>query len=72
MCAPIEMFGIVNVISRLIPSQRPRPLSMRLRPRCRATITAAPMSPNTAPEAPTDGPCDTISTPSEPQNSATK
>ena len=54
MWPPIEMFGIVNVSSRLSPSQRPRPLSMRLRPRLRAITIAAPMRPNTAPEAPAD------------------
>ena len=33
MWPPIEMFGIVNVISRFSPIQKPRPLSMRLSPR---------------------------------------
>ena len=55
ICPPIEMFGTVNVISRLSPIQNPRPLSIGLIPRLRMTTKAAPINPNTAPEAPTVG-----------------
>ncbi len=72
MWPPIEMFGIVNVISRLRPSQRPRPLSQRPMPRLRATTMAAPIRPKTAPEAPADSSAENSSTPSEPHRSETK
>ena len=73
MCPPIEMFGIVNVISRFRPIQIPRPLSIRFSPRLRATTAAAPISPKTAPEAPTvrlSG--ESSSAPNDPHRSDTK
>ena len=69
----MEMFGIVNVISRFRPIQIPRPLSMRLKPRLRATTAAPAIRPNTAPDAPTvrlSG--DSRSAPKEPHRSDTK
>ena len=73
MCPPMEMLGIVNVISRFRPIQIPRPLSIRLRPRLRATMAAPPIRPKTAPDAPTVRLSGYISrAPNEPQRSDTK
>ena len=67
------MLGIVNVISRLSPIQRPSPLSIGLIPRLRMTMNAAPISPNTAPEAPTVGDVGSSrSAPNEPARSDAK
>ena len=51
----MEMPGIVNVISRFRTRVVPMPVENGLIPRLRRPTNAAPMSPNTAPEAP---PCD--------------
>ena len=73
MCPPIEMFGIVNVIRRLRPSHSPSPLSIRLMPRLRARRSPPrPSGRRPRRRRPRDGPCETISTPSEPQKSDTK
>ena len=47
------MPGIVKVISRFRPIHSPSPLSIGFMPRARMTITAAPIRPKIAPEAPT-------------------
>jgi hypothetical protein len=73
MWPPIEMFGIVKVISRLSPSHSPRPLSIGSMPRWRMTTRAAPISPKIAPEAPTVGADGSSSrAPKEPASSDTK
>ena len=73
MWPPIEMFGIVNVMTRLSTSHSPSPLSIGLIPRRRMTTSAAPISPNTAPEAPAVNPWgDKSSAPSEPDSSEVK
>ena len=70
---PIEIPGIANVKSRLMPSQTPRPLSIGLMPRLRITTTAAPIRPKIAPEAPPSGRRGSNrSAPNEPASSETK
>ena len=67
------MPGIANVNTRLIPSHRPRPLSIGLIPRLRMTTTAAPINPKIAPEAPTvSASGSTSSAPNDPASSETK
>ena len=73
MWPPIEMFGIVNVISRFRPIHRPSPLSIGFMPRLRMTTKAAPIRPNTAPEAPAVGAVGSSSSaPNEPASSEAK
>ena len=73
MWPPIEMFGIVKVISRFRPIHSPRPLSIGLIPRLRMTTTAAPIRPKIAPDAPTVGAVGSSSSaPNEPASSETK
>ena len=58
---------------RFSPIQKPRPLSIRFMPRLRMTITAAPISPKIAPEAPTVGEFGSSSSaPNDPASSDTK
>src|SRR5690606_34388595 len=50
---PIAMPGMTNVMTRLSTISDPMPVSNGLMPLERIATNAAPMSPNTAPEAPT-------------------
>ena len=72
MCAPIEMFETVNVISRLRPSQIPSPLSRRLKPRAAEEDECAAHEPEDSARGARGGAPDSSSTPSEPHRSDTK
>jgi hypothetical protein len=52
-CPPIEIPGITNVIARLSRITGPMPDAIGSTPRSRWSTNAAPIRPNTAPDAPT-------------------
>ena len=53
MWPPIEMLGITKLSTRLIRITGPIPDCIGSMPRARCITNAAPISPNTAPDAPT-------------------
>ena len=64
---------MVKLSARLITIKKPMPLCMMGIWRARISTAAAPISPNTAPEAPTVSTCgETTSASSDPQRSETK
>ena len=70
---PIETFGITNPSARLIRMSAPRPDRIGSIPRAYWSTKAAPMSPKTAPEAPTVTAWgDNSSAPNEPATSEVK